>query len=138
MKASGVVPVDTAAVGGQDAATIRHLVEYSANVGALDASIRRPISGALDLETLRVADLLPKVKSPTAVASHDTAHDVQKATERTGHKRVLVMAEDEGTSGILHVRDTLLEPSERPVRELARPALVLHPSTLLHEALTNM
>ncbi|MFC7322429.1 hemolysin family protein [Halobacillus campisalis] len=138
VKASGVEPVDSAAIGGQDAATIRHLVEYSANVGALDASIRRPISGALDLETLRVADLLPKEIGPTAVDSDATAHDVQKATERTGHKRVLVMTEGEGPPGVLHVRDTLLEPADRPARELARPSFVLHPNTLLHEALTNM
>ncbi|MGP4069114.1 CNNM domain-containing protein [Halobacillus sp. B29] len=138
VKASGVEPSDTAAIGGQDAATIRHLVEHSANVGALDASIRRPISGALDLETLRVADLLPKEISPTAVDSDATALDVQKATERTGHKRILVMTEDEEPPAVLHVRDTLLEPADRPARELARPSFVLHPSTLLHEALTSM
>ncbi|MGP4077510.1 CNNM domain-containing protein [Halobacillus sp. K22] len=138
VKASGVEPVDSAAIGGQDAATIRHLVEYSANVGALDASIRRPISGALDLETLKVADLLSKEISPTAVDSGATALDVQKATERTGHKRVLVMTEDGSPPGVLHVRDTLLEPADRLARELARPSFVLQPSTLLHEALTNM
>ncbi|MCP3032739.1 CNNM domain-containing protein [Halobacillus sp. A1] len=138
VKASGVEPVDSAAIGGQDAATIRHLVEYSANVGALDASIRRPISGALDLETLKVSDLFPKEIAPTAVGSDATAHDVQEATERTGHKRVLVMAEGEGPPRVLHVRDTLLEPADRPARELARPSFVLHPNTLLHEAFTNM
>ncbi|MTH55564.1 DUF21 domain-containing protein [Bacillus mangrovi] len=138
VKASGVEPVDSAAVGGQDSETIRHLVEHSANVGALDASIRKPISGALDLETLRVADLLPKKTSPTSVDSDATARDVQKATERTGHKRILVMAKDEGPPKVLHVRDTLLEPQERPAMELARPSFVLQPDTLLYEALTNM
>ncbi|MGD7043428.1 CNNM domain-containing protein [Jeotgalibacillus proteolyticus] len=138
VKASGVEPVNSAAVGGQDAETIRHLVEYSANVGALDASIRKPISGALDLETLRVGDLLSDNASATAVDSEATAQDVQEATQRTGHKRILIMAEDQAPPRVLHVRDTMLEPADKPVWELARPSFVLEPGTLLHEALTNM
>lgn len=138
VKASGVEPVETAAVGGQNAATIRHLVEHSANVGALDSSIRTPISGALDLETLRVTDLLSKAVPPTTVPSDATAYDVQKATERTGHKRVLIMGKNETSPGIVHVRDTLLELPGRPAWELARPSFILQSDTLLHEALTSM
>ncbi|MBM7579966.1 CNNM domain-containing protein [Jeotgalibacillus terrae] len=138
VKASGVEPVDTAAVGGQDADTIRQLVEYSANVGALDASIRRPISGALDLETLKVGEVLSNEAPLTTVDFNSTAYDVQQATQRTGHKRILVMAEDGKPPRILHVRDTLLEPEDRSAWELARPSFVLQPDTLLHEALTNM
>ncbi|SDW07587.1 Hemolysin, contains CBS domains [Marinococcus luteus] len=138
VKASGVEPVEAAAIGGQDAATIRHLVEYSANVGALDTSIRRPISGALDLETLRIADLITPGVSPTAVSWEATAFDVQQATERSGHKRILIRNDKEAITGVVHVRDTLLEPAYRPVKDLARPAFVLPSDTLLHEALLTM
>ncbi|KIL46488.1 membrane protein [Jeotgalibacillus alimentarius] len=138
VKASGVEPVDTAAVGGQDADTIRQLVEYSANVGALDASIRRPISGALDLEALQVGEVLSNDAPLTTVDSNATAYDVQQATQRTGHKRILVMAEDGKPPRVLHVRETLLESEDRSAWELARPSYVLRPDTLLHEALTNM
>lgn len=138
VKASGVEPVETAAVGGQNADTIRQLVEYSANVGALDASIRRPISGALDLETLKVGEVLSDKAPLTTVESDATVYDVQEATQRSGHKRILVMAEDGNPPRVLHVRDTLLEPEGRSAWELARPSYVLQPDTLLHEALTNM
>ncbi|PTL38402.1 CNNM domain-containing protein [Alkalicoccus saliphilus] len=138
VKASGIEPVNAAAVGGHDAATIRHLVEHSANVGSLQASLRKPISGALDLKTLRVADLLPKDIPPTTVGVDATVEDVQKATERTGHKRVLLMDEDGRIPSIIHVRDTLLEPGDRPAGELARPSFVLQSDVLLHESLTSM
>lgn len=138
VKASGVEPVESAAIGGQDVATIRHLVEYSANVGALDTSIRQPISGALDLETLRIADLISPGTSPTAVSWNATAYDIQQATERSGHKRILVRDDREAITGVVHVRDTLLEPADRPVKDLARPAFVLPSDTLLHEALLTM
>ncbi|MDZ5781964.1 hemolysin family protein [Marinococcus luteus] len=138
VKASGVEPVETAAIGGQDAATIRHLVEHSANVGAIDTSIRRPISGALDLESMRVADLVTPGAPLTTVPSNATVYDVQQATERSGHKRILVRDEQEAVTGIIHVRDTLLESADQPVQDLARPAFVLSSETLLHEALLTM
>lgn len=138
VRASGVEPVDSAAVGGQDAATIRYLVEHSANVGALDASFRTPISGALELETLKVDDLVTAGSDATSVNSDSTARDIQKATESTGHKRILIMDGDREAPGIVHVRDTLLEPADRPVKDLARPAFVLQSGTLVHEALTTM
>lgn len=138
VKASGVEPVESAAVGGQDAATIRHLVEHSANVGALDSSIRNPISGALDLETLKVEALVSKKEKPTTVASDATVGDVHKATELSGHKRILIMGDDGETPQVIHVRDTLLEPKERPVKNIARPSFVLDAGTLVYEALTRM
>ncbi|NOV98094.1 hemolysin family protein [Isoptericola halotolerans] len=135
--ASGVEPVDRAAVGGQDAATIRHLVEHSAEVGAIDASIRTPLSGALDLTTQQVSSLVAGRSRPTAVPTTATVADVQEASRRSGHLRILVES-DEGAPRVLHVRDTLLEPPERPARELARPAFVLRPEQAVHEALSGM
>lgn len=139
VKASGVEPSDRAAVGGQDVDTIRHLVEHSANVGALDASIRTPISGALDLEELRVETLIAEGTAPTAVQPDATASDVREAAARSGHMRILVHPDTtDGIPGVVHVRDTLLQPADRPAREFARPAYILAPEMPVHEALARM
>ncbi len=138
VKATGVEPVDHATIGGQDAATIRHLVEHSANVGALDSSLRTPMSGALDLQNLRIDDLLRRRVPPTAVAADATAADVQRAAERSGHMRILVGAEEGGTPGVVHVRDTLLAQADRPASDLARPVFVLPPHTPVYGALSRM
>lgn len=135
--ASGVTPVDRAAEGGQDPDTIRHLVEHSAAVGVLDASFRRPLSGVLELERLTVDELLVPGAEATAVAPTATVSDVQDAAERSGHRRILVQDPDGGAPGVVHVRDTLLEPLDRPVSELARPALTLSASTPVYEALSR-
>lgn len=49
VKASGVEPVESAAVGGQDIATIRKLVEHSAEVGTLQPGLQQQISSLIDL-----------------------------------------------------------------------------------------
>lgn len=58
VKASGVEPVESAAVGGQDIETIRQLVEHSAKVGTLQPQMQQQISGLIDLGTLPVEALL--------------------------------------------------------------------------------
>ena len=136
--ASGVTPVDKAAVGGQDADTIRHLVEHSASVGALDASFRTQISGVLELEKLTVKSLIADGAIPTAVPANASVADLQDAARRSRHMRILVTERDGGAPGVLHVRDTLLEPKERPVRELSRPAFVLEADTPVYTALARI
>ncbi|WP_029067701.1 CNNM domain-containing protein [Jonesia quinghaiensis] len=136
--ASGVEPVDRAAAGGYDVATMRHLVEHSAEMGSLEESVRSPLAGAIDLETMRVDALVRRDTRPTSVTVDATVADVQAASQRTGHLRILVNAEPGEELRVLHVRDTLLEAAESPARPLARPALVLPAGTLLHEALTSM
>ncbi|MDX2377106.1 hemolysin family protein [Microbacterium sp. LRZ72] len=143
--ATGVEPVDRAAVGGHDAATIRHLVEHSANVGALDASFRSSIAKAIELETLLLRDVVPVGGTPSAVAGDATAGDVHREAARSGHLRILVgdverarAASGASSLAIVHVRDTLLEPAERPARELARPAFMLSADTPVHDALARM
>lgn len=42
---------------GQDPESLRHLVEHSANVGALDASYRDPLSTALKMRESRLIDV---------------------------------------------------------------------------------
>ncbi|MFE7630218.1 CNNM domain-containing protein [Kocuria sp. NPDC057446] len=136
--ASGVTPVNRAAVGGQDADTIRHLVEHSASVGALDSSFRTQVSGVLELENLTVEALIAPGGTPTTVPAGATAAHVQETATRTGHLRILVEDPDGAAPGVVHVRDTLLEPPERPVRDLARPVFVLEADTPVYEALARI
>jgi len=137
VRAVGVEPVENVEGGGQDPATLRHLVEHSANVGALEASYRVQISGALELETLTVDALVPEQGPPTSVPADATAADVRAASARSGHLRILV---ENGSvvPKVVHVRDTLLEPDDRPARELARPSFVLESGTTVHAALARM
>jgi CBS domain containing-hemolysin-like protein len=136
--ASGVTPVDRAAVGGRDADTIRHLVEHSASVGALDESFRMHISTVLDLDRLTLADLLSAGRAPTAVATGATVADVQAAAVRSGHMRILVGFTDGGVPRLVHVRDTLTEPASSPVGPLTRRALTLPADTRVYDALARM
>lgn len=135
--ATGVTPVDRAAVGGQDAATIRHLVEHSARVGALEESYHGPIASALAFETLRVDELVRDDVPPTSVPWDATVAELQQASARSGHLRVLVGA-DTDEPGLVHVRDTLLEPADRPVAGMARPVLTVPGDLHVHDALTRM
>ncbi|GAA1979362.1 hemolysin family protein [Nocardiopsis rhodophaea] len=138
VEASGVEPVDRAAVAGYDAATIRHLVEHSANVGVLHASYRTSLSGALALPTMRIESLVPPGSVPTAVSANATVHDLQDAAVGSGHMRILVDHGEGDALGVVHVRDTMLEPPDRPVRELARVPFVVPTGTPVHEVLTAM
>jgi CBS domain containing-hemolysin-like protein len=103
----GVEPADQVATG-QNPDDLRHLVEHSTNVGALDASYSRQLTGALELQRLTVRDLVRAGGAPTAVAADATMADVRAATRGTGHLRVLVGAgAGGGLDGVVHVRDTL-------------------------------
>jgi CBS domain containing-hemolysin-like protein len=135
--ASGVTPVERAAVGGQDADTIRHLVEHSASVGALDASFKTQLSGVLELEKLTVKELVSP-GAPTSVPGNATVADLQALAARSQHLRILIDQPTTNQPGVLHVRDTLLEPDTRPVSELARPAFQLQADTPVYEALTQL
>lgn len=136
--ASGVTPVDRAVVGGHDVDTIRHLVEHSASVGALDASFRTQLAGVLDLQALTVDGLISRDARPTSVDGTATVADLQQAARESGHLRVLVGAPDEGSIGVVHVRDTLLAEPDRAARDLARPVFELDARTPVYEALARM
>lgn len=136
--ASGVTPVDRAAVGGQDAETIRHLVEHSASEGALEPQYHGRLAGVFELQDRTVGDLLDPQARPTAVLGDATVADIQEAATRSGHLRILIADPQGGVPSVLHVRDTLLESADRPAAELARPAFTLPVRTPLHEALAAL
>jgi CBS domain containing-hemolysin-like protein len=135
VRASGVTPVDRAAVGGQDAETIRHLVEQSAAKGALDESFQTQISDVLELERLTVGDLVPEGQEPVTVGVDATVDEVQEAAATSGHMRILLSTADGGLPGVVHVRDTLTQDPGQPVRPTARPAFVLAGDVPVYEAL---
>jgi CBS domain containing-hemolysin-like protein len=136
--ASGVTPVDRAAVGGQDADTIRHLVEHSAATGALEGAFQQQINRVIDLQRLTIGELVPDDQRLVAVGEDATIEQVQASAARSGHLRILLAAQDASAAGVVHVRDTLLHDTQQPVRPLARPAFVLPPATPVYEALARM
>lgn len=136
--ASGFVPADRQALGGQDVDTLRQLVEHSAAVGTLDDGFRAQLAQVLDLQRLRVADVLPAgAGSPTAVGDGASVDDVRALSAASGHMRVLV-ARGGRLPAVVHVRDVLLEPGDRPVAGLAREPFVLEAQLPAYEALTAL
>jgi len=132
----GVAAVDELAVGHSPDA-LRHLVEHSANVGALDASFSEQISGVLELEQLTVRELVDPAGALVSVPVGATAGDVRAATRRTGHLRILTR--DGGRiAGMVHVRDTLAAADDAPVAGFARPVFELAAGTTVHAALKAM
>lgn len=133
----GVEPSNELATG-QNPEDLRHLVEHSANVGALDASYSAQITGALELQTLTVRDLVRPGTRLTAVPAGATVADVREATRTSGHLRVLVGAAGSPAGGVVHVRDALIEPADRAAADLMRPVLTLQADTAVYHALTTM
>lgn len=138
VKASGVEPVESAAVGGRDIETIRQLVEHSAAVGTLQPQMQQQLSGLIDLGTLPVEALLVDGEELVHVAPDATVADVRAAAIQSGHLRILVLGGEGVQASVVHVRDTLLEPETRPAQELARQAFVLDATTPVYEALARM
>lgn len=134
----GVEPVEGLA-GGSDPDDLRHLVEHSVTVGALDVAYSDQLANALDLHRLTLADLVAGQPEPVSIPGTGTAGDVQRAARASGHLRILVTPEGATRpQGVVHVRDTLLLDPEDPVSDIARPVFELSALTPLHAALTRM
>ncbi len=138
VRASGVEPVQSIAVGGQDIATIRQLVEHSGKVGTLEPQMQQQISGLIDLGTLPVLTLVASGRTPTHVPAGATVADVRSAAQRSGHLRILLLTDNPAAPAVVHVRDTLLEAEGKLAHELARTAFVLDAQTPVYESLARM
>ena len=136
VRRAGVQPTDELAVGHSPDA-LRHLVEHSANVGALDASFSEQISGALELERLTVRELVHAEAPLAAVPADATVGAVREVTRRTGHLRILLGNRAQLT-GVVHVRDTLAATEEAPAAAFGRPVFALGADTTVHAAITAM
>jgi len=132
----GVEPVDHV-VSGRKPEDLRHLVEHSANVGVLEAGYSAQLSGALSLQSLTLADLVRPGRALTAVDSDASVADVLRASTRTGHLRILVLA-GRTVLGVVHVRDALMAPPQRPVSSLMRPPQTMPPTAPAYQALARM
>lgn len=135
VRATGVEPVESAAVGGQDVATIRQLVDHSADVGTLEPVVHQQLSGLIDLGTMPVESIIasPHVTSVSTAAS---IADVRAAAASSGHMRILIG--DLQKPMVVHVRDTLLKDDAASASSVARPAFVLNAQTPIYEAMASM
>ncbi|MEZ8143378.1 CNNM domain-containing protein [Enterovibrio sp. FF113] len=138
VKASGVEPVESAAVGGQDVSTIRQLVEHSGKTGTLKPNIQRQLSGLIDLSSIPVETLVTEGQVMAHVDKNATVADVRAAAMKSGHLRILVFGKSGLKPLVVHVRDTLLEPTDKPARDVARNAYVLDSKMPIYEALARM
>jgi CBS domain containing-hemolysin-like protein len=132
----GVEPANELAVGHSPDA-LRHLVEHSANVGALDARFSAQISGALELERMTVRELVTPDAPLVAVPVDAGVGAVREATRATGHLRIL-LGDRARLTGVVHVRDTLTAPDEAEAAGFARPVFALEADTTVHAALKAM
>lgn len=134
--ASGIEPVEKAAVGGQDADTIRELVAHSRAAGALDDQFAEPIARTIALGTLSVGDIVDAERQPTSVADDATVAEIQAAAVASGHLRILI---GRGPAcGVAHVRETLLVDPATPAADIARTPFNLAPDVAAYEALARM
>ncbi len=133
----GVEPVDELS-GGQDADGLRHLVEHSANVGALSPTFSASVTTLLDLRQDTVADLMTTGARLSVLPATASVEELQELTRRTQHLRIPLVA-DGTITGVVHVRDTLtVADGASPAAPLARDPFVIQPTTTLHEALAEM
>jgi len=133
----GVEPADHVAAGHSPDA-LRHLVEHSANVGALDAGYSAQISGALEMEDLTIGEVVDPDAELAGVGAGATVAEVRAVTRRSGHLRILVGVAGRAPTGVVHVRDTLTAPDDAPAAGFARPVLTLDAGRTLHAALREM
>jgi CBS domain containing-hemolysin-like protein len=131
-----VEPSNDVAVG-HSPDSLRHLVEHSANVGALDASYSAQLSGALEMQRLTVRELVTPGAPLTAVPADATVGQLRETARRSGHLRIL-LRDGERITGVVHVRDTLTAPDEAPAAQFARPVFSLDADTPVHAALKAM
>lgn len=132
----GVEPVERAAVGGRDAATIRNLVEHSAQAGLLEPALQSQLTDAIELRDLTVGEITQE-QEPTAIDHDGTIAQLHALAIASGHLRVLVRKEG-AIASVVHVRDTLLAPTDAALSEFERPVFRTDASTPVHELLASM
>lgn len=136
VRAVGVEPTDTIATG-QNPEDLRHLVEHSVNVGALDLGYSEQISEALDMQVIPVRELIAAGSTLARVPRGATAGQVRDETRRSGHLRILV-GDPHDIEAVVHVRDTLLLADDEDATPVARPVFTLEADTTVHAALAAM
>ncbi len=132
----GVVPTDSLSAS-QNPDELRHLVEHSINVGALDAEYAEPIEAVLQLQVVPLREIVRHDADPEAVSVDATVADVRDVARRTGHRRIL-MASGGDFTAVVHVRDTMAADPQVPAADFRKPLLRLPASMTLHAGLAEM
>jgi CBS domain containing-hemolysin-like protein len=138
VRSVGVTPVERAAVGGRDAATIAQLVEHSAKLGVLDPELQSQISEAIRLQEITAGDMVTKTRIPTSVPMEATVRDVHETSQATGRLRILVRDDGGRLTHVVHVRDTLTSDPGTPIRGFMRPCFLVESQTPVYEMLEKM
>ena len=136
VRASGVEPVESAAVGGQDAATIRQLVAHSAKVGVLEPHLEHQLSSLIDLGTTPLSEVLSG-EAINSVQPNATVAEIRAVALASKQTRVLMLGEGAAPS-VVHLRDTLLMADDQLAKDCARPASSLPSDMPVYEALAQM
>lgn len=121
VRAVGVTPVERAAIGGQDADTIRQIVEHSAEVGKLKPELKTQLSEAIRLQSITAGDIVKRAQIPSSVSSGATVEELHSESRKSGHLRVLVSSGNGEFTHVIHVRDTLTAPKTDKVSSFMRP-----------------
>lgn len=138
VRAVGVTPVERAAVGGQDADTIRQVVEHSAQIGVLEPQLKSQITEAIQLQSITAGDFTKPGQEIAAVAYNSNVGELQEESKRSGHLRILVRDKTGEISHVVHIRDTLQVAPSRPIKKFLRPVFSTSAETPLHEMLQSM
>ncbi|EOM76889.1 HlyC/CorC family transporter [Rhodococcus rhodnii] len=132
----GVEPVDQKS-SHSDTDTLRHLVEHSATVGTLDERHGDYLTAALELEQVTVREMMRPGADPSSVPASADCDTIRRTADRSGHLR-LVVRDDTGIVGVVHVRDALAAPEGATAGELMRPSLTVSASDPVYAALGRM
>lgn len=139
VRAAGEEPVERAAARGYDSETLRTLIEHSRDQGALDHAAASQITGVIELERSTVGEVVEAPENtPVTLPTTASVADVQAAACRSGKLRILLDDPGLPEPRLVHVRDTLLAPTETPAIDLSRTVLTLPAETTLHQALDRM
>jgi CBS domain containing-hemolysin-like protein len=138
VRAVGVTPVDRTAVGGQDADTIRQVVEHSAQIGVLEPQLKSQITEAIQLQSITAGDFTKPGQEIASVAIDSNIGEIQEESRRSGHLRILVRDKNDVISHVCHIRDTLQVAQSKPIKKYLRPVFKTTADTPLHEMLQSM
>ncbi|WP_433220594.1 hemolysin family protein [Microtetraspora malaysiensis] len=108
------------------------LVAESGRMGMLDRDEHNLLTRALRVHLQPVERLMVPIEHAATVPAGADDQVVRDTVAATGDLRMLVVS-PESVVGVLHVRDTLMQPGRRP-EELATPVPRLAPSTSISDA----
>ncbi|WP_248964471.1 hemolysin family protein [Sphaerisporangium perillae] len=137
LRAFGVRPRDELATT-RTPPQLAMLVGESGRMGLLDRDEHDLLTSALRVQSQPVERLMVPIETAAAVPAGTADGVVREVAAASGHLRLLVNGgSPENVLGVLHVRDTLINPGTPP-EELMSPAPRLQPSTTIPEAVERL